>query len=293
MNYAGIVTYNPDIDRLKENIAAILSQNCKLYIVDNNSKNYSEFKALFNDGNVEFYHNDTNKGIAQALNVIMELSKNDGAKWTLLLDQDSVSPTNLIQSYNNYVTLNKAGVLCPQIYDKNTNNKTSHDKNVIPIGICLTSGSYVNVSVWEKVGKFREELFIDSVDTEFSIRLFFKGYKTYRINEVILNHELGKSQSKIIKSVTNHNSMRRYYIARNSILVANYFKQFLREEHFPPKEKHKLNEFFDWHISPFRTYMRQFQFIFLVALYEKDKLNKILAVIKGLIDGNKMKLKEL
>ena len=39
---AGIVTFNPDIGRLKENIDAILPQVSELVIVDNGSANVDE-----------------------------------------------------------------------------------------------------------------------------------------------------------------------------------------------------------------------------------------------------------
>ena len=295
LNSAGIVTFNPNIERLKENIISISKQVDKLFIIDNNSCNYHEISMLIEGkyDNILLIQNSENRGIAYALNRILELSEECNASWTLLLDQDSVVPSNIINCYNHYISIEKAAVLCPQIYDQNMGGQIVKKDGIEEIGICLTSGSYIRVSVWNKIGRFREELFIDSVDSEYSIRLYFKGFKTYRINEAVLNHELGKSQKKLYKSITNHNSTRRYYIARNSIAVANYYNRYLSKENFTRKQRRDLNVFFDWHISPFRTYLRQAQFILLVALYEKDKWNKIWSIVKGLKDGNRMKLHEL
>ena len=39
---AGIVLFNPDIERLKENIDAVIVQCTHVYLVDNGSKNISE-----------------------------------------------------------------------------------------------------------------------------------------------------------------------------------------------------------------------------------------------------------
>ena len=44
MYCAGIVTYNPDITRLVENINAIYNQVDNVIIVDNNSKNIAEIE---------------------------------------------------------------------------------------------------------------------------------------------------------------------------------------------------------------------------------------------------------
>ena len=43
---AGIVTYNPDIKRLNENIIALLKQVKHVYIVDNGSHNILEIENL-------------------------------------------------------------------------------------------------------------------------------------------------------------------------------------------------------------------------------------------------------
>ena len=41
---AGIVLYNPDIDRLKKNLEVIESQVEKVFLVDNHSNNLEEVK---------------------------------------------------------------------------------------------------------------------------------------------------------------------------------------------------------------------------------------------------------
>ena len=41
---AGIVTFNPDIERLNENISAIINQVDKVVVVDNGSENADDIK---------------------------------------------------------------------------------------------------------------------------------------------------------------------------------------------------------------------------------------------------------
>ena len=43
---AGIVLYNPDIDRLKKNLEVIESQVEKVFLVDNHSNNLEEVKKM-------------------------------------------------------------------------------------------------------------------------------------------------------------------------------------------------------------------------------------------------------
>ena len=72
--YAGIVSFNPDISRLEENINAIYSQVDKIIIVDNNSKNVSDINTITDKlKNVFLINNNNNFGIAKALNQIMEI----------------------------------------------------------------------------------------------------------------------------------------------------------------------------------------------------------------------------
>lgn len=55
----------------------------------------------------------------------------------------------------------------------------------------ITSGSLTNLDAWKAIGGFDEKLFIDLVDTEYDIRALMKGYCSYRINTVVLTHEIG------------------------------------------------------------------------------------------------------
>lgn len=290
---AGIVTYNPDINRLKENISAVSEQVDIVVIVDNASSNINEILLLsetFN--NVSVIRNIENRGIAVALNQIMNAADESGYGWALLLDQDSVVTANLISSYSKLIGLDKAAIICPQIYDINSQNKLNVQDSVTEIGVCITSGSLTNVKIWKKLGKFDEKLFIDSVDSEYCIRLFFEGFKIYRANNIQLLHELGKTEKHLYKSATNHSAMRRYFIARNSTYVAKKYGR-LAKNNLKRNDIKRINLFMDRLISPSRCFLRQMQFIVLVVLYENDKFSKITAILKGIVDGNKMYKKEV
>ena len=66
---AGIVLYNPDIDRLKKNLEAIAPQVEKVFLVDNHSDHIENIKKLLEQFPVcELIENEKNAGIATALN---------------------------------------------------------------------------------------------------------------------------------------------------------------------------------------------------------------------------------
>ena len=65
--FAGIVTYNPDIDILNINIKSIRGQLETVIIVDNGSKNFEEIERLAGEHNIQIISNQKNFGIAAAL----------------------------------------------------------------------------------------------------------------------------------------------------------------------------------------------------------------------------------
>ena len=69
--YAGIVTFNPEIIRLKQNIDAISPQLKEVVLFDNGSKNIKQIKKLIEEyNNVFLIEGRTNKGIADRKSVV-------------------------------------------------------------------------------------------------------------------------------------------------------------------------------------------------------------------------------
>ncbi len=117
-------------------------------------------------------------------------------------------------------------------------------------------------------------LFIDSVDTEYCLRIYSMRYKIKRIPSVILNHNLGDIKEYKILGVkfkpTNHNPIRRYYITRNRFYVWDKYNTL-----YP--------SFIKW------EKMATVKELIKVILFEKDKLKKIQFSLNGYIDYKKNK----
>ncbi len=265
---AGIVTYNPDIARLKKNIDSIKKQVYEVVIVDNNSSNLIEIKKYVKD-NINIIENDDNYGIAKALNQIMKYAKDKKIKWVLTLDQDSICPQDFIRRLGKKIQSNVA-IVCPNVYDINKKNilKDSIKNKNNYVEKCITSGSLISVLAWEQVGKFDEKMFIDGVDFEFCYRLKDYGYYIYRDDDTELIHEIGHiSIRKFLfwkVCVKNHSAFRKYYIAKNIIYVA---------------KKRKKNRI--------KAVFQEVKLVGIVMFYENDKINKIKKILKGIIDGFK------
>lgn len=190
---AGIVTYNPQIQRLKENIYAVAGQVDEVVIYDNNSENIAEIEAFTKTcSRVILLRNRKNLGIASAFNYIIQYCSEKRTEWALLLDQDSVCPAHLIDQYKKYTHLPKTAIITPLVIDKRRAARNLKLKNDLQeVRNCVSSGSFVNVEICRQLGCFEDRLFIDVVDYEYCMRVRLSGYKIIRVNTLILDQEFG------------------------------------------------------------------------------------------------------
>lgn len=278
---AGIVTFNPDITRLNENLSAITKQVESCYIYDNGSKNINDIERLINNfNNVIIIKNEENKGISFALNRLCDKAISEKYSWILLLDQDSVVQDEIIDKYNDQIHVDKVGLITCLIKDRNFsyNNDIKNESSLFEfVDNAITSGSYINLSIFEKIGKFDEIMFIDKVDSEYGFRLEYYGYKLIRVNYVGILHEVGnktRTLSILGKKVTifNHSAFRTYYIVRNAVYLSRKYPNRKDSKSIRKSGKHRL---------------------LLILLFEKNKFKKIKSGRKGYRDGKRMEVKAL
>lgn len=271
MFLAGIVLYNPEIDIVKQNIKTLSQQGFEVLLVDNCSKNKDEIISL--EG-AKCILNDDNLGVGRALNQICEYSKEHGFHWSLLLDQDSIVPDNLLDEYKKRIEYDKLAILCPTIIEDNINQDISSKTSDTEIQVrkCITSGSMVSTDIWSKVGKFDEDMFIDYVDFDYCYKVGKQGYVIIQLPSVKLLHSLGDSKLRRCFwwkiRVSGHSEMRKYYISRNIVIfMRRYmgFRVFVLES------------------------LRLLKLFLLVVIYEDGKRQKLSAIKKGIGDGLKWK----
>ena len=271
---AGIVTFNPNIERLKENVNAISPQVEKIIVVDNGSENIKLINQLKSD-KIIIFANKRNLGIAEALNQVMEYAYQNAYNWVITLDQDSITPDNFINDSSTQFDTPNVAQIVPIIYDENvkvyydlgTKVDNAHFQEV---NKSITSASITNVTIWKKIGKFDSDLFIDYVDYDYCMKIKLHGYKILRNNKKVLFHELGSSEMRRFLffkiRVSNHSSFRKYYIARNIVIFI---------------KKYKYNS------RPFTELLRLLKVVLLTIFFEKGKLIKLKSIFKGILDGMK------
>lgn len=275
---AGIVSFNPELQRLQENVDAIKRNGIThIIIVDNGSENYAEICEQFKSQGILFIQNQENKGIAYALNQIFDAAMRCfDSEWVLTMDQDSVVNNSIIDSYLPY--LDRPGIASlSSLYRERSNGKICGIGNVhssdetVQIDSCITSGNLVNVKAWCEIGGFDNRLFIDMVDHEFCYRLRMRGYIILRINKPLMLHELGhQAPIKWLGKtcyIDNYSALRNYYFSRNFRYVMKNYSQYTGNI----RKTHLLRRFIK------------------ILLYENNKNEKLNSIMKGIWDSRKLK----
>ena len=276
----GIVLYNPDLILLDMNLNAIISQRCceEIYtvLVDNCSSNIPQIKGLVSKyKKIELIENGVNKGIATALNQIMEFGKEKKCEWVMTLDQDSTIPLDMIDTYLNVLNIKRnenIGMLCPKLIDRNTNaSNSSYTSEVVQVNKCITSGTLCNLEAWEKSGKYDDYLFIDFVDFDMCAKIRMNNYKIYQVNSISMIHSIGVMSIhklfgfRIIS--TAHSPFRHYYYSRNLLYFSKKYGYLYPEMNFKKM----------WFLE-----------MLCAILYEDNKIRNVSAMIRGLVDSRKM-----
>src|SRR5690606_27148133 len=105
----------------------------------------------------------------------------ENADWLLTMDQDSFFDESHLLSYQNCFQNfeGKNGVAMFGVEFEKESERTNC--SVLETDMLITSGSLVNLAVFQKLGGFDENLFIDEVDFEYCLRAKVNGYKTIRL----------------------------------------------------------------------------------------------------------------
>jgi rhamnosyltransferase len=233
---AVIVTYHPSADMV-ENMAKILSQVQGIAVVDNGS-NVDELnllRAASQNSGFHLIENGENLGIAEALNQGVRWAKDKSYLWVILFDQDSKITDGFINqmlaTWEAHPNRERVASIHPKYIDPFTGIEpaVARASDGGPI-ISLTSGALMPIWIFDEIGSFASDFFIDLVDIEYCLRIRAASYLIADSREAILLHTAGHPKKLNFFGFsfqpTFHSAMRRYYISRNRIVV--YRKYFLK-----------------------------------------------------------------
>ncbi len=239
--FSVVVTYNPDWVAVQQLANRLFSAGVQSIIVDNseveiNNKTLDrEYCTLLSLGE--------NLGIASAQNKGIDYCLEKNADIIVFFDQDSVISDEFISKLVEPIMTQNENIVAPTFIDAEKGffypivsiSKYGMRKKVLPsktspsfhTNTAISSGTAVKSTVFDIVGKMKEDLFIDYVDTEWCLRCENFGIKILILPDNQMLHSIGDKSFNIAGfTVPVHSPQRRYYRVRNSFAM-------LRFKHIP------------------------------------------------------------
>jgi len=236
----------------------------------------SMLRTIALDPKVQLVFNPENLGIAEALNQGLARAVEVGFSWCVTLDQDTVVFDDLLEVLisvhsdcghekvligGNYLNVNK---------QKNFIDCKGDLKGFRKRKTLITSGTLVPVHAALKMGGFRSDYFIDSVDHEFCLRARANGFKVIISCKPVMSQSIGsriEATSWLSQFASfNHSPVRKYYIARNTVVTARDY--CFREPAWAARQVWRL-------VSDFAS----------IWLFESEKFIKTKSFMMGILHG--------
>ncbi len=207
------VTFNPDLDVLRAQIAQLPQSALKL-LVDNGSGRAvgAGLRQLAAEAGCELIENGANLGLARALNIGADaaIAARPGVRMLLLLDQDTEPGAGgaeaLLQAWTRLRAIDSGlGSIGPALLDASTGELHGFHRIVrwrwtqlrptgtepVRVDNLNGSGTLVPASLFARLGGLRGELFIDHVDTDWAFRVRDAGLSLYGVPGVTFLHRMG------------------------------------------------------------------------------------------------------
>lgn len=278
---AVILTYNPS-GSIEPQVKSLLRFLKTIVIVDNNSSRgaLTQLKALKNKyGNgIQLITNENNIGVAAGYNAGLAYAAKNKFTFGLLFDHDSLIdesffPT-LKESYSRISGPDKLAVLgafyrdegYPQIHPETPQDRYS----VLSVATVISSGSLIVLNIWQQIGRFKENLFIDYVDDEYCLRARKSGYDVAIISKAIFSHRIGNTvQRKFLWFPVypmQQSPFRWYHVARNFLFLVCIYAW---------REK-------KWAIKGAIALIKRFT---AMLLFEDQRWKKVKSILKGCRDA--------
>lgn len=267
-----IVTYYPSKRLLVKNVRSFVDNVDKLLIWENTPQEtkYS-YRFIEESEKIQYCGENENKGISYALNFAWQYAKRNGYDYLLTMDQDSYWAffDDFLYSVKKFVAGGELGIWAPchsPVYVEDEYLLSDH---------VITSGTLVPISILDVVGGYNTDFFVDGIDVDLCYRASEAGYKSYYVNNCFLIQRFGDRVSKCIffriVNSSNYSPFRLYGILRNHIII-------MRKYNIVSSLRKRI----------IGIYI--IRFTIKILLVEKNKWEKIKAILSGIYDGIRIKL---
>ncbi len=184
-----------------------------LVVVDNHSSPADRAaleECATGNSRVSLIWNDDNRGFAAAGNQAVKVALAQGARWVLVLTQDTLLPPDACRRLVEVGRSNpEVAIVGPKVVDETSGNVLSLGERVAPwllalprslvryrfaphpyrlvqgvLGCCML----IAASCWKELGGFREDLFAYYEEVDLCLRARKKGYKVAVVPSVTVRH---------------------------------------------------------------------------------------------------------
>ncbi|MGN6126008.1 MAG: glycosyltransferase [Humibacter sp.] len=233
--HAVVTAFRPD-HVLCEAVTALSGQVDSIIVIDDGSgpagaEILAEVEAL----GAQVLRRTQNSGIASVLNAGLEAALSAGADTIVTFDQDSVVKPGFVAALLAERNAARArgrdlGPIVPEYFADVRQVHHRDADGVLVVRHAIQSGMMLERRLLDDVGFFREDLFIDLVDTEFELRCNAAGRAAIAAPGLRLAHSLGRKYERrlfgrrvripgIPADVTLSTPFRYYYRVRNRRVV--------------------------------------------------------------------------
>lgn len=292
---AVIVTFNPDTRILDRMFAVLDSAGASVIVVDNASS--ASIVAYLKDKGktmscFQLIAFGTNRGIAAAQNAGMLEALGHGAEFVLLLDHDSVPAVDQLNALVRLAgKLSAEGIKLAAVGARLVDPRTGHeygfarmeywrwrvlrcgcsDGRIIPCEFINSSGSLISMKAWQDIGPFRDEFFIDHVETDWYMRARARGYRCFGLCLGELEHTMGDDNCRFWffgwRVMPRRSPRRHYTIVRNALWL-------YRDSYVP----------LSWKIN---NVLKLIFTAFYFSLFDRERGQQFHNILRGVLDGIK------
>ena len=231
------VTYRPDA-AIADVLARAAAQVGALVVLDNDSPptdgaHWSEQTEI--PAGVDVVREPSNRGLGAAYNRAAEIARERGARFVLLLDQDSLLEPGCVDALLRHADARAArgplGAVGPTFVDARSGERAPFVRFGFPLNrklhappggdvdadFLISSGSLIPLTALDVAGGFDEGLFIDSVDMEWCFRAKAAGLQLVGVADARMLHTIGDELVRLPGGATMfvHSPLRLYMMTRN------------------------------------------------------------------------------
>jgi rhamnosyltransferase len=275
---AVITTYNC-YTSIERTILAIVNQVDKVIIVDNGSgtgtldaiRNAIERNRL---QTCEFLPQGRNLGIGAAMNIGVRAALAVGATYILTLDDDTEASPGAVAELARCFEEHQAqhvGIVWAHWIGETDSPQASYGRRDTPrtVDRIPSSGCMIRREVFESVGMFREDYFLDCTDYEYCARITGAGWRVFTCPTATVFHRPGDVTRRQFFGrtvvVSNYPAERLFLLCRNGFVLYLWEQRSARH---------------------FREHCRSTAARFVKSLlYEREKGRKSSAIIRGSLEG--------